>query len=59
MRLVKVAKYVRCQEIEKELGMTQHSSLEYKPGPQTRDYAFLMVAFLAAWVILAAVVLIV
>lgn len=57
-RRVKVAKYERCQEIEKELGMTQHSSLNYPPGSQTREYAGLMVVFLTAWLVLIAVVVI-
>ena len=51
LRGVKVAKYGRCQEIEQELGMTQHSSLDYQSGSQTREYALLMGSFLAAWVV--------
>ena len=58
LRRAKVAKYRRCQEIEKELGMTQHTALQYSPGSQTRDYALLMSVFLTAWVVVAALVVI-
>ena len=36
--------------------MTQHLSLVYKPGSQTRQYSGLMISFLTAWVVLAVVV---
>jgi hypothetical protein len=58
LRKTKVAKYNRCKEIEKELGMTQHSSLQYRAGSQTHDYEVLMSAFLTAWVVVAVVVII-
>lgn len=58
LRKTKVAKYKRCKEIEKELGMTQHSSLKYRAGSQTHDYEVLMSAFLTAWVVVAVVVII-
>lgn len=56
-REVKNFKYERCKAIERELGMKQHVLLPYSPGKQTRWHAYLMVAFLAAWLILFALVL--
>ena len=52
MRGLKVAKYDRCKELEKYLGMKQHSDLSYKPGSMTVTYGILMSLFLFAWLIL-------
>ncbi len=43
------AKYDRCKEIEKRLGMKQHTNLLYKKGKMTRMYFILMILFLCVW----------
>jgi len=43
-------KYSRCKEIERRLGMTQHTDLEYTPGKQKKIYNFIMSIFIALWV---------
>jgi hypothetical protein len=50
LRGVKVHKYKRCLAIERELGMKQHSTLQYAAGSQTLWYSVIMVVFLALWV---------
>lgn len=48
-------KYRRCKEIEAELGMRQHTFSEW-PGKQRGEYSWLMLVFLAVWIVLAVVV---
>jgi nitrate reductase NapE component len=53
IRAVRNAKYERCKEIERTLGvMAQHSQLRYVGG-QTRMVTILTFAFLTAWLVLA------
>ena len=53
MRGLKVHKYDRCKQIEKLLGMTQHSAVAYDAGSQTRIYALISALFLVAWFLVA------
>jgi len=52
LRALKVQKYKRCVEIEKKLGLQQHSALKYPSGSQTTGYSLVMIFFLSLWVIL-------
>ena len=56
LRDVKRQKYNRCQEIEKELGMHQHSKLEYQSGSQTDAYAWVTGALILGCIVVAAFV---
>jgi hypothetical protein len=48
-RNVKLQKYRRCKEIEKELGMKQHTELVYRGGYLSTLYRTISVLFIFAW----------
>jgi hypothetical protein len=52
LRSVKVQKYRRCIALERQLGMEQHSHLEYSAGSQTAWYTVIMIAFVLIWLAL-------
>ena len=56
LRAVKVQKYRRCIELERQLGMKQHSTLRYSAGVQTKLYAVVMALFLAVWCVVIVLV---
>ena len=56
LRNVKVQKYKRAIEIEKQLGLEQHSKLSYSAGSQTIGYSLIMHLFFAVWFFLIAFV---
>ena len=57
MRGVKLAKYMRCQALERILGMEQHSKLTYKASSQTKTYGLLMALFLLVWALLLVIII--
>ncbi|MGO0305045.1 RipA family octameric membrane protein [Endozoicomonas acroporae] len=50
-RSIRNQKYVRCKELEEELGLTQHRNIKHKNGSQSLMYSFIMVLFIATWVV--------
>lgn len=52
LRAFKVQKYKRCVMIEGELGMEQHSKIQYPSGSQTTGYSLVMSVFLFLWLLL-------
>ncbi len=48
LRDVKLQKYRRCQEIEEQTGMRQHSHLDYSGGSQTDAYTWVTVVLILA-----------
>jgi len=42
-------KYKRCKELETELGILQHTIIQYKNGSQTTMYSIIMILFLTTW----------
>ena len=50
LRSIKRKKYRRCIEIEKRLGMEQHSKLDHPEGRQTIIYKCILIAFALFWI---------
>ena len=51
---VKNHKYDRCKVIESQLGLKQHSTLDYASGRQKLFYSAVMILFIVVWVFVAA-----
>lgn len=51
LSIIEVQKYNRCKELERELGMKQHSTLNI-PGPKlTNLYRWMSMCFVAVWIL--------
>jgi len=50
---VKIHKYTRCKTIEEQLGLQQHSTLQYPTGRYKKWYSIVMVLFIIVWIVVA------
>jgi VanZ family protein len=50
---VKIHKYDRCKAIEKQLGLKQHTTLQYPAGRYKKWYSIVMVLFILLWIVVA------
>ncbi len=50
-RSIRNQKYKRCKELEKELGLVQHTNIKHKDGSQSKIYSMIMVLFIVTWTV--------
>ncbi|MEH6785175.1 MAG: LapA family protein [Alcanivorax jadensis] len=50
-RSIRNQKYKRCKELEKELGLVQHTNIKHKDGSQSKIYSMIMVLFIVTWAV--------
>ncbi len=50
-RSIRNQKYVRCKELEAELGLVQHTNIKHKNGSQSALYSIIMLLFITTWTV--------